>query len=213
MNGVNRTKNLVSGLASMLVGSFVIFGAVVMINKFASGPEAEELRRESSFKIVKQEKPKPKQIVKRKPPKQKSKSVTPSNPLAGLDTALSGIALDLPGFNMDSLNALQGDVLGDAKDVTMTGDSVDQPPKPTYQKAPKYPVTAKAQGVEGYVTLSVLIDAAGNVEDVKVLEANPGGVFEQVAVESVQDWRFKPAQYQGKNVRVWARQTVRFDLS
>lgn len=213
MNGVNRKRNMLSGLVTMTLGSFVIFGAVVVINELASGPEAEKLREQRGFEIVKQEEPKPKQIVKREPPKRKPRSATPPNPLAGLDTALSGIELDLPGFGMDSLNALQGDVLGDTKDVTMTGDSVDQPPRPTYQKAPKYPVSAKAQGVEGYVTLSVLINAAGSVEDVKVLEADPGGVFERVAVESVQDWRFQPARYQGKNVRVWARQTVRFDLS
>lgn len=213
MTGLNKLRNFLTACASMVLGSFVIFGTVVVINEFASGPEAEKIRKEQSFQMVKQEKPKPKQIVKREPPKQKPKSVAPPNPLAGLDTALSGIALDLPGFNMDSLNALQGDVLGDSKDVVMTGEVVDVPPKPTRQGAMTYPVTAKAKGIEGYVVLSVLISASGEVEDVKVLESEPGGIFEQVAVQGVQDWKFQPAQYQGKQVRVWAKQKIRFDLS
>lgn len=211
--GVNRTRNFLAACAAMVTGSCLIFGSVVLINELASGPEADKIREEQSFKIVKQEKPKPKKIVKREPPRQEPRSSAPPNPLAGLDTALSGIALDLPGFSMDSLNSLQGDVLGDGKDVVMTGDSVDVPPKPTRQGAMQYPVTAKAKGIEGYVVLSVLINATGEVEDVKVLESQPGGIFEQVAVRGVQDWKFQPAQYQGKQVRVWARQKIRFDLS
>lgn len=213
MIGLHRYRNFLTAGTSMVLGSFLVFGTVVLINKYASGPEADRIREERSFKIVKQEKPKPKEIVKREPPKQKPKTVAPPNPLAGLDTALSGIALDLPAFNMDSLNALQGDVLGDSKDVVMTGDAVDVPPKPTRQGTMPYPLPAKAKGIEGYVVLSVLINANGEVEDVKVLESQPGGIFEQVAVQGVQDWKFQPAQYQGRQVRVWARQKIRFDLS
>lgn len=213
MKATSRMRNHLAGLTAMTVGSLLIFGSVVMINKLASGPEATETADRSAFEIVRQDKPEPKQIVKPEPRREKPRTATPPNPLAGLGTDLSGIALDLPGFGMDSLDALQGDILGKTGDVVMTGDSVDQPPKPTYRRSPKYPVTAKANGVEGYVVLSVLISAAGDVEDVKVLEAHPGGVFEHVAVEGVQAWRFEPARYQGRNVRVWARQTVRFDLS
>lgn len=213
MTGVNHTRNMVSALAFMVLGSAVIFGTVVMINKLASGPDKDNIEHKTGFEIVKQEKPKPKKIVRQKQPEQKPRSKSPPNPLAGLDTSLSGIALDLPGFSMDSLNALQGDVIGDAKDIVMTGESVDQPPKPIHQGRMRYPVNAKAQGIEGYVVLSVLISANGHVEDVKVLEAHPGGVFEQAAINGVQDWQFEPAKYQGKQVRVWAKQKVRFDLS
>jgi periplasmic protein TonB len=46
-----------------------------------------------------------------------------------------------------------------------------------------------------------------------VLESQPAGVFDAAAVAGVQQWRFEPASYRGENVRVWARQRVRFDLS
>jgi protein TonB len=51
------------------------------------------------------------------------------------------------------------------------------------------------------------------VEKVKVLESQPAGVFDEVAVSGVQTWKFEPASYKGENVRVWAKQRVRFDLS
>ncbi|MDZ7829414.1 MAG: TonB family protein [Halofilum sp. (in: g-proteobacteria)] len=37
-------------------------------------------------------------------------------------------------------------------------------------------------------------------------------MFEREALESVRNWQFEPARYQGQRVRVWARQKIRFDL-
>jgi len=59
----------------------------------------------------------------------------------------------------------------------------------------------------------LLIGPTGNVEKVKVIEAQPAGVFDDVATAGVQTWKFEPASYRGENVRVWATQRVRFDLS
>ena len=92
-------------------------------------------------------------------------------------------------------------------------DSVDVPPRPLVQSPMQYPPRAKAAGVTGYVLLSVLIGPTGQVEKVKVLEAQPAGVFDDIAVSGVQTWKFEPATYKGENVRVWAKQRVRFDLS
>ena len=60
--------------------------------------------------------------------------------------------------------------------------------------------------------LSVLIGPTGAVEKVKVLESQPSGVFDDVAIAGVQGWKFEPAQYKGENVRVWATQKVSFTL-
>ena len=46
-----------------------------------------------------------------------------------------------------------------------------------------------------------------------MVESYPEGIFDEVAVQGVNQWRFEPANYQGKAVRAWARQRVRFDLS
>jgi len=118
----------------------------------------------------------------------------------------------LPTFDSSELD-IGTSLLGDSKDVVMTDDSVDVQPRPIVQTPMRYPPRAKATGVTGYVLLSVLIGPTGQVEKVKVLESQPAGVFDEVAVAGVQTWTFEPASYRGENVRVWATQRVRFDLS
>jgi protein TonB len=104
-------------------------------------------------------------------------------------------------------------VLGDTRDVVMTGESVDVPPKPTRRAEMQYPPQARQEGITGYVTVNLLIDAQGRVQRVKVLDAEPAGVFEEVAKQALRQWRFDPAQYQGEAVKVWAKQQIQFDLS
>lgn len=202
----------------MVLGTFTIFTTIVWMNKAAQNLERDDIQSQSSFEIVKKvekRKPEPKKVVHQEQPRPETQEIQPVSPLIGLDTALAGIAFDLPAFNLSSLKALQEGVLGKRKrkDVVMTSETVDVPPQPAYQAPIPYPTDARSQGVKGYVLLSVLISATGDVEAVKVLEAKPGGVFEKAAVKGVQGWRFQPAKYQGKQVRVWAKQKIRFDLS
>jgi len=46
-----------------------------------------------------------------------------------------------------------------------------------------------------------------------VLESEPEGLFDDVAVMAIKEWHFHPAQYQGQAVKVWAKQKIRFDLN
>ena len=62
------------------------------------------------------------------------------------------------------------------------------------------------------VTVSLLVAADGSVERAKVVAAEPPGVFDAAALDAVRAWRFEPASYGGKPVKVWARQVVRFGL-
>jgi len=200
------------GLAFMLAGSVLIIGTLLMINRLAKGPEAQELTRQTSFQVERKPEPPPKKVVKREQPKPKrSRDINP--PMVDLDMSLSGIDMGIPGVSADDLGGLRDELLGDTRNVIMTDDSVDQPPRATRQTPLPYPSSARKQGVEGYVVLSVLISAAGEIEKVQVLEASPTGLFEESAVQGIQNWRFEPAQYQGRNVSVWAKQRIRFDLS
>ena len=114
---------------------------------------------------------------------------------------------------MDDLSTAGDDLLGQAKDVVMTSESVDEPPKVTRAAQLQYPQQARSQGVEGYVLLSILVGADGEVERVKVLEVKPGGVFEQTAVQGVRNWEFSPGTYKGQSVKSWVRQRISFNLS
>ena len=209
-----KIRRLLSAFLSMILGTILVLGTVVLINRFAEGIDRNSGDDEN--KIVFNRKPPPeKQAVKKPKPKPKPKRTprTPPPPFAGLGTDLSGIDFGLPGYDMSDLNGLGGDLLGGANGVVMTDDTVDDPPQATFQAPMQYPPRAKAKGIKGYVLLSLLIGVTGEIEQVTVIESFPEGVFDEAALQGVGQWKFAPAMYQGKAVRAWARQRIRFDLS
>ena len=207
------SRRLATALGSAALGMLLVGGSIIWMNRKAVMVSQESGTAIAQIAAEKREKPKPtRQVEKREPPKRQPRRA-PAPPSAGLGSALAGLDFGLPQYETEDLSALGGNLLGDNKDVVMTDSSVDVPPKPMLQTAIPYPLRAKAQGVEGYVLLSVLISPTGQVERVKVLEAAPAGIFEAAAEAGVKTWKFEPAQYQGQAVRVWATQRVRFDLS
>jgi protein TonB len=200
------------GLASAALGTALVLTLVVVMNRQGGGPEDEDALAVTNFDVVRKEKPKPQESVRKpEPPKRRPSKAAPT-PLIGLDSGLAGLNFGLPQFDADELDLGAG-LLGEDRDVVMTDDSVDVAPRPLLQTPMPYPPRAKAGGVTGYVILSLLIGPTGQVEKVKVLEAQPAGVFDDVAAAGVQNWKFEPASYRGESVRVWATQKVRFDLS
>jgi protein TonB len=131
-----------------------------------------------------------------------------------LGTALSGLSFDLPAFDFGGLESAASALVGEtATQQVMTADSVDNKPAPRRQVQPDFPESARRRGVEGFVKLSILIEAHGSVTKAKVLEAEPSGVFEESALSAVRQWEFNPPTYQGKPVSMWAEQTMRFRLN
>ncbi|MDT8450782.1 MAG: energy transducer TonB [Wenzhouxiangellaceae bacterium] len=205
-------RSLAAGLTSMVAGTVLVVGTLLVINRLSEAPDRQEVGTDTSFAVEKKPPPPPPPKQRREPPPRR-RSTEPAPPMVNLDSSLSGIDFGLPGFSASELGSLQDELLGDTRNVVMTDDSVDAPPRPTYQAPLEYPKSARSKGVEGYVVLSLLISATGEIEKVQVLESRPSGVFEDAALQGVRNWRFEPAQYQGRNVKVWARQRVRFDLS
>ena len=76
---------------------------------------------------------------------------------------------------------------------------------------PVYPQAAREAQVAGSVTLLVLIDEAGRVLGTSVADAEPGGVFEQVAQQALANSTFYPAQKDGRTVRSRILVKLEFD--
>jgi len=49
--------------------------------------------------------------------------------------------------------------------------------------------------VEGSVKLSFVLDAGGQVRDVKVERSTPANIFDSAAAQAMRKWRFDPASY------------------
>ena len=77
-----------------------------------------------------------------------------------------------------------------------------------------YPPAAKAEGIEGYVVIRYDVTAQGAVANPEVVEAEPEGVFEEAALASIAQWRFRPATVGGEAVETsGVVSTLRFRLA
>jgi TonB family protein len=74
---------------------------------------------------------------------------------------------------------------------------------PESKVEPLYPSEALERGLDGSVTLSVIIHEDGGVGEVTILAAEPEGIgFEEEAVRAVRRWRYEPSMYEGEAVEV-----------
>lgn len=197
-----------------LVGSAMVLGSAVLLNQLSDGLEKKDVTEATAIQVQKTSKPKPKTKVKKPKPKPRRTPQAPPPPsLATLSSGIGNLAIDLPAFDMNDVDASAGDLLGGNSEVTHTSDTVDDPPHPTFQGELNYPSKLRQQGIEGYVVVGALVTADGDVERVSVVESSPAGSFDQYAMDFVRGWHFQPAQYRGEPVQIWVEQKVTFKLS
>ena len=206
---MNRARRHLVGLGWSIGGTVLVCAALILMNHQGNladnaGPSgtAIGIERASPRQQVAAPKPKPR-------PKRPQRAAPA--PLSGLDSSLAGLDFGLPQFDDAELEGPES-LLGETDAAVMTDESADHPPRPVLQTPMAFPAAAKARGITGYVILSLLISPDGAVEKVRIIEAAPPGVFDEVAAAGVQTWRFEPATYRGEPVRVWARQKVSFNL-
>ena len=75
---------------------------------------------------------------------------------------------------------------------------------------PVYPPAARSQRIGGNVQLDALIDAAGNVTATKIISGPP--LLHQAAITAVKQWKYEPAQLDGKATAMHLTVTVQFRL-
>lgn len=207
---VNRPVFRLQALVWMLAGSAAVFFVLYLMNQFIQPERPVREPQSTTFEVQREvrQRPRPQPRPRRDltPPK-----VTPP-PALTLGGDISGIDFGLPSFDMNNLGGDTDKLLGDTDNVVMTSDMVDTAPQAVTRAEIQYPRRAAARQIEGYVVLSILIDANGHVQRAKVIEADPAGVFESEALQNIQKWIFRPATYGGKPVKTWANQTIRFQL-
>ena len=89
---------------------------------------------------------------------------------------------------------------------------LDAPLTTLVRVPPMYPVRARQQNIEGWVKVSFVVDETGSVGNIKVLEADPEGIFERSVQRCVGSWRFKPGTVEGIPVKTLVETTIRFKL-
>ncbi len=79
---------------------------------------------------------------------------------------------------------------------------------PRATRQPNIPEYAWKNKVDGWVLVAFTVNALGNVENVRVLDAHPKGVFEENVIASVKHWVYSPADIGGKKVKVQLTQKI-----
>ena len=62
---------------------------------------------------------------------------------------------------------------------------------PYLKLQPEYPSRALNRGIEGFVDLAFDITAAGATSNIRVIQAQPQGVFERAAIRALEKWKYK----------------------
>ena len=192
----------------MLGGAFLMVVLVISFNKSVKEKDTVVKKEFRQIKAVKSQKksskPKPK-------PKPKPKRAQPKAPLPNMNSLLGGVAMDIPEFATDNIAGDSSALLADiAEDAIMNENTVDVKPRIASRAPLEYPDEALKNGLKGYVIINLLIAKDGSVELAKVLESKPTGVFDKAALNAVRSWRFSPAMYKAKPVKIWAKQKIRF---
>ena len=83
--------------------------------------------------------------------------------------------------------------------------------KRTKTVTPAFPMEAKRKGISGWVEVSFLVTSNGTVQEAAIANAEPRGVFDQAALEAVQQWRFEQPLRDGKPATQRTSIRLRFD--
>jgi len=210
-----RRERMVRIAAVALTTAFgfsAVLLALVVVNRPVDEPEQKERATAIDFTV-----PAPPETERPDPPQRqreisRSRDRAPVAPAPSLGGNLSGIAVEVPGFEVQGLSDVRESLLGDLDNVALTDDAVDTKPIP--QNRPlEYPERARQRRIEGRVVVSALIDVNGNVLEVKILEADPPNVFEAAVLSSLPNWTFEPAKYREEPVQTWARIPIPFRLN
>ena len=65
---------------------------------------------------------------------------------------------------------------------------------------PTYPLIARKKGWEGRVVLQTDVDKEGNVKFIRILESSGFKVLDDISIETLKTWKFKPAKLGNKFV-------------
>ena len=81
---------------------------------------------------------------------------------------------------------------------------------PLVKIAPRCPPEASRNGIDGEVVLSLVVNASGKVETVKLVSSKPARIFNREASKAVRRWQFKPKTIDGVAVSQKGQLKVEF---
>ncbi len=129
----------------------------------------------------------------------------------GGGTGRSGLGLGRDGIG-EQVAGINPGVGGQGPGGGARGPSRLARPRGGYQIRPRYPESARREGIEGVTFLKFEIRADGRVGKVLVERSAGHRDLDLTAVEAVKLWRFDPARRGNQPIAMWVTLSVRFEL-
>ncbi len=89
---------------------------------------------------------------------------------------------------------------------------VTEPAFRSTPRPPSYPRMARRRNLEGVVLIEVLVDEAGNSQEIKIIESSGHEILDKAALRAVKKWEFKPMVRDGIATLSKVRVPVAFNL-
>lgn len=140
-------------------------------------------------------------------------SVQPAHTPAALDYTPNAIeaALTTPGADVTRAEHVAAEPVANEANYYTT-DQVDTPPRMLGDVQQIYPLRARSDEIEGFVTLALFINERGEVDEINVTNGQPQGYFEEAALSMLRNQRFTPALKQNHAVKSRWQTKVRYRL-
>lgn len=100
----------------------------------------------------------------------------------------------------------------DVSERIVSAKEADQPVRITKKPPPDYTREARRNGVQGFVTLKLLLAADSKVSRIRVLKGLPAGLTEN-AIRAACKIQFKPATKDGQPASMWVTAEFAFRLA
>ncbi len=184
----------ISGAVTFVL--FVIMQGLVNFSDGARLDETVQFRLIDVIEDIQETEPRPIERVIEKPVEVELPPEAPM-PVASLADADSN-AIDL---SISIPRTTQTRLAGPSLDFTATSDG-DYLPLVVIQ--PQYPRRALERGLEGYVIIELTVAADGTVQgdSIRVLEAEPKGIFDRSSIQAARKFKYRPKVVDGKGVPV-----------
>lgn len=166
------------------------------------------LKQDTELQEVKRVKP---QIQKPEPPP--ASPTVSAGKSGGVAAGVDVSALAPPGVDFSGVGDVGAGGGGLGARLAF-GSGTDRDTVPQVRIEPDYPPSARARGIEGWVTVQFDVGADGSTRNVTVVEARPPTVFDRETIKAVSGWKYSPKIQDGKPVeRKGLQVRLVFDLS
>lgn len=202
------------GVASSIFGLFLLISSIFILNRVLPQMQSEKTHSDQFMTVLEtdSESQGPEDAPQESPKTDETthEDILPSDLLPS-DQAASLDANSL--FSVSSGQAGLAEKTLDDLNRTESLNALDELPKRISNgQALVYPVEARSKGIEGSVTVNLLVGKDGRVLKALLLDAEPKGIFEESALAVARSWAFTPPVRNQETVQVWLKQTIRFDL-